>query len=85
MGDASPIELVKLKNFTQPEVLFVPYAYALTPSAVKQTLDVGAKVNVLLHLPQKESDEHGLWDSVLSNICDNNSFVILNVGEEIEI
>lgn len=85
MGDASPIELVKFKNFTQPEVLIVPYAYALTASAYKQTKAIGAKLNIILHLPQKKCDEYSLWDSVLANIGNDSSFVILNVGEEIHI
>ena len=85
MGDASPSELVKFKNFTTPEVLIIPYAYALTPSAVKQTRAIEAKLNVLIHLPNKNDDSYGLWDGVLQNIGNDPSFIIPDVGQQIEI
>lgn len=85
MGDASPSELVKLKSFTIPEVLIIPYAYALTPSAIKQTRAIGAKLNVLIHLPNKNDDSFGLWDGVLQNIGNDSSFIIPDVGQQIEI
>ena len=81
MGDASPNELVKLKSFTSPDVLIIPYAYVITPSALKMTEDIGAKLNIILHLPNREEDSFGLWQEIekanlnsrfiIPEICDN--------------
>ena len=53
MGDASPMQMKKMKVFPKPDVLIAPYAYANTPSAWEMTKAVGATTVVLLHLPEK--------------------------------
>jgi len=84
MGDASPNELVKLNNFTTPDVLIIPYAYVITPSALKMTESIGAKLNIILHLPNKEEDNFGLWQEVKKADLDD-SFVIPEIDENIVI
>ncbi len=65
MGDASPVCLEVMRDCPQPDVLVVPYAYALTQSAWQKTKSIGAKYIVLVHLPDKQNDSIGLWQSVL--------------------
>ncbi len=64
MGDASPLEWKNLNGFPSPDVLIVPYAYAITDSAWKISKELGAKSIVLLHMPVKENDPYGLWEAV---------------------
>jgi len=66
MGDASPVNLDKMSSCPPPDVLVVPYAYALTPSAWQRTKSTGARYIVLVHLPDRQNDDLGLWQSVLS-------------------
>ncbi len=60
MGDASPIELKKFIGFPSPDVIVVPYAYTITESAWRSTIEVGADNIILLHLPLRENDIHNL-------------------------
>ena len=64
MGDASPVCLDSMIDCPPPDVLVVPYAYALTHSAWQKTKATGAKHIVVVHLPDKQNDALGLWDSV---------------------
>lgn len=66
MGDASPVCLDAMRDCPRPDVLVVPYAYALTESAWKKNKSTGARHIVLLHLPNKQNDALGLWNSVLN-------------------
>ncbi len=66
MGDASPVFLDSMHNCPPPDVLVVPYAYALTQAAWQKTKSTGAKYIVLLHLPDENNDSLGLWNGVLS-------------------
>lgn len=80
MGDASPNELVKLKDFTKPDILIIPYAYVITPSALKMTEGIGAKLNVILHLPNREEDKFNLWkETEKANL--NDRFVIPKIND----
>ncbi len=80
MGDASPNELVKLKSFTKPDVLIIPYACVITPSALKMTNEVGAKLNIILHLPNREEDKFNLWkETEKANL--NDRFVIPKIND----
>lgn len=64
MGDASPIELEKLKNFPKPDVLIVPFPYVSSSGAVRKVNALAPKQVVVMHLPLKEQDPDGLWDAV---------------------
>ena len=64
MGDASPNELKKLRGFPAPDVLIVPYAYAITEFAWKTTKDLEARTVVIVHLPDKANDPYCLWNEV---------------------
>lgn len=85
MGDASPLEWKNADKFPKPDVLIAPYAYAITSSAWKITKSLGAKEIVLVHLPLRESDEHGLWSLTEQNVCGDTSVHIPHIGQVIEI
>ena len=58
-GDAAPTQWKDMAV----DVLIAPYAYATTGGSWKQSEAI-ARHLILLHLPQKQQDEYGLWDAV---------------------
>ena len=85
MGDASPLELKNFSDFHKPDVIVVPYAYAISASAWKSTKNTGAKTIVLLHLPLKENDPYGLWQAVEEVTQNDACLKILQIGQETEV
>ncbi|MBE7032451.1 MAG: hypothetical protein E7401_05775 [Ruminococcaceae bacterium] len=85
MGDASPLELKNFSDFHKPDVIIVPYAYAISTSAWKSTKNTGVKTIVLLHLPLRENDPYGLWQAVEDVTQNDECLKILQIGQEIEI
>lgn len=85
MGDASPLMWKSAQEFPKPDVVIVPYAYAITSSAWNITKSLGAKEIVLVHFPLRECDEHGLWEMAQQNICADTSVHIPDIGQVIEI
>jgi len=83
MGDASPLELQKLENQPKPDVLIVPYAYALTPSAWRKTRATGAEKIILVHLPCCKNDTYGLWNSVETTIQGEDCVCIPEIGQTV--
>ena len=82
MGDASPLSLKKMTEYPQPQLLIIPFAYAITPSAWRMTKETGAQRILLLHMPPKEDDAEGLWDAVKETVREDSSLFTLNVGEK---
>ena len=80
MGDASPMELKKLATFPKPDVLIVPYAYANTVQAWEKTKQLCSGTVVVLHLPEKENDPHGLWQQVETATQGDSSLWIPRIG-----
>lgn len=64
MGDASPLTLKRLQGQPTPDVIVVPFAYAMTESALRMTRETGAKAIVLVHMPKREADPDGIWATV---------------------
>jgi len=85
MGDASPAVLRSLSGFPKPDVVIVPYAYAISESAWRYTKELGAKKIVLLHLPQRENDVNKLWDMVEEVTKGDLSLSILEIGQSITL
>lgn len=83
MGDASPVFLEKMKEFKKPDVLIVPYAYAITKSAWERTQNLGAEKIILLHMPKREIDEMKLWETVESITAGCDKLIIPKLKEEI--
>ena len=63
MGDAAPLQWKNRTDLPKPDVLIGPYAYANTKATWDLTCSLADKV-VLLHLPEREKDPYGLWQSV---------------------
>ena len=63
-GDASPLQLKRRPDLPHPDLLLVPYAFANTPSSWEYTKSLQADHVVLLHMPERETDDIGLWDAV---------------------
>lgn len=84
MGDAAPAALKEMKEMPKPNVIFVPFAYGLTPSAWRDTKETGAKSIVFLHLPDSECDELGIWDTLIKNTADTH-VLIPDIGHTIII
>ena len=85
MGDASPDALKLMEDYPNPDVLFVPYAFALTNSAWRKTKETGAEKIVLLHLPNPQDDADGLWNMVLENVGQDDCLCIPEMGKTFEI
>ncbi len=80
-GDASPLVWRDAVDLPTPDVLVVPYAYAITDAAWKTTLALGAKDVVLVHLPLRDNDPYGLWSAVESTVGPCDCLHIPCVGE----
>jgi len=63
MGDAAPLQWKNRTDLPKPDVLIAPYAYANTKAAWDLSSTLANKV-VLLHLPERNNDPYGLWESV---------------------
>ena len=84
VGDASPLSLKSMGGTSKPDLLIVPFAYLITPSAWRMTKEVGAKKILLLHMPPRDNDIEGLWDMVEKTVDDNSLFT-LDMGERVSI
>ena len=83
MGDASPLEIRKLEGYPKPDVLVVPYAFALTPSAWRMTKALGAEKIIILHMPKSESDPYDLWSAVEATTQGDAGVYIPDIGQTI--
>lgn len=81
MGDASPLSLKKMTDFPRPDVLIVPFAYAITPSAWRMAKDTGAWKILLVHMPPRHDDREGLWDMVEKTTRGEGVLKILEMQE----
>lgn len=85
MGDASPSELKKMTTLKIPDVLIVPFAYAMSEASWKNTKAVGAKCILIVHLPDRENDPYKLWSAVEATTKNDFSVRILEMGEKMTI
>ncbi|MBR7122183.1 MAG: MBL fold metallo-hydrolase [Oscillospiraceae bacterium] len=85
LGDASPSLWKGREDLPKPDVLLVPYAYAMTEVAWSITKNLGAKNVVLLHLPDRKNDVQGLWNAVETVVDDRNHLHILFIGDTIQL
>lgn len=83
MGDASPLEIRKLSEFPKPDIMIVPYAFAVTAPAFKSVKALNPEKIVLLHMPDKANDENGLWDMVEETVGDDESVLIPDISETV--
>ncbi len=81
MGDASPAEIKKFVSYQKPDILIVPFAYVNTKSSLDLTKTLNAEKIVVLHMPDKENDEFGLWEAVHKTCCDEDNVIFPEIGE----
>ena len=87
MGDASPLQWQNTEHLPKPDVLVAPYAYGSTEASWRRAKDLGAKIIVFLHLPNKENDPYALWQAVETVTSNDNSVrvVIPEIGTWISL
>ena len=85
LGDAAPVLWKNRGDLPKPDILLVPYAYAITEAAWLSTKNLGAKNVVLLHLPARKDDALGFWNAVETVIDDRNHLHILSIGDTIQL
>lgn len=82
LGDASPMEMKKLAAFSKPDVLLVPYPYISTPAAIKLVESLLPCAVVLLHMPLREDDPEGIWQSARDGIAQLKAYLYVpQMGE----
>ncbi len=86
MGDAAPLQWKNRKDLPRPDVMIAPYAYGNTKAVWDMTCSLAKNV-VMLHLPDREQDPYGLWDSVETTTAQRNSvnLYIPQMGEHITL
>ena len=85
LGDASPLLWKNREDLPRPDVMIVPYAYAIS-SGWDICKQLGTKDVVLLHLPPREEDPFGLWNAVEETVTE--AFPRLHIpkmGERISV
>ena len=83
-GDAAPLQWNNRTDLPRPDVLIGPYAYGNTQSAWELSCSLAEKI-VLLHLPERERDPYGLWESVENTTAGSQNLWIPQMGEWITI
>lgn len=83
MGDASPLAWKTAHYLPKPDVLIVPYAYMISDSAWKITKDLGAEDIILVHMPERENDTYGLWETMEKVTGNDGRIHIPHIGETI--
>lgn len=85
MGDAAPMQWKDRSDLPRPDLLIGPYAYANTKSAWELTKRLTDQV-MLLHLPSRQEDPYGLWNSVEQTVANREiPLWIPQIGEKITI
>ena len=75
MGDSSPMQWKGRTDLPRPDVVIVPYAYCNTPSSWVATKSFGAEYVILLHMPNREDDNIGLWAAVEAVTAGDNLLI----------
>jgi len=86
LGDAAVLQWKNRCDLSKPDVLIVPFAYATTATSWEITKSLGAKHIVVVHMPDKQTDPYGLWDSVVQTTYNDNTVEIWipDIGESRE-
>lgn len=84
LGDATPFQWKDRTDLPKPDVLIVPYAYAVTATGWEIAKSLGAEKIILLHMPRREEDTIGLWEAVEATVP-KGSIHIPDIGQTITI
>lgn len=80
LGDAAPMQWRVKTELPRPDILIVPYAFALTEAAWNATKALGPKHVLLLHMPERLCDPAGLWDAV-ENVISGETDTCLHIPD----
>ena len=84
MGDAAPLQWKERTDLHRADVLIAPFAYANTKAAWELTCSLADKV-ILLHLPDRDNDPCGLWQTVETVTAGSTRLYIPAMGENVTI
>ena len=84
MGDSAPLQW-KNNNLPKPDVIIAPYAYANTMASWQMVQSFHPLAVVLLHLPKRDLDTIGLYDSVAAVTNLPKELIIPDMGQVIKI
>ena len=84
MGDAAPLQWKGREDLPKADVLLAPFAYANTKAAWELACTLANQI-VLLHLPEREKDPCGLWQTVETTTAGAKNLYIPQIGEKISI
>ena len=82
VGDAAPLQWKNRNDLHKPDVLIAPYAYANTKAAWELSCSLAEQI-VLLHLPDRNNDPYGLWQTVDSVTADGKKPHIPEIGQTV--
>jgi L-ascorbate metabolism protein UlaG (beta-lactamase superfamily) len=85
MGDATPLSLKNFHRYPKPDLLIVPFAYALSDYSWKSTKSICARKIILLHMPDKNKDDYGIWDTVDNVTKSDECLLIPELREQVII
>ena len=85
-GDASPESLQSRQILPPPDILVAPYSYAIG-HGWQVTKSLAPRILLLLHLPERHRDIHGLWSAVEQTVGNDRSVQVLipAMGEKIQL
>ena len=84
MGDSAPLQW-KSSDLPKPDVIIAPYAYANTMASWQMVQAFDPQTVVLLHLPKRELDTVGLYNSVATITNLSKKLLIPKMGQVIKI
>ncbi len=85
MGDASPSELIRLADFSSPDLIIVPFAFLNTEAAFRKLKTFGSKNILAVHMPDPKNDPYGIWESVENTTKEENVLYFTKIGDTITL
>ena len=85
MGDAAPVTIKDMGKYPSPDVLFVPFVYLNSQPSLNITKSANAHNIILLHTPEREKDNLGIWENVEKTIINEQNIHLINLGETLEL
>lgn len=86
MGDATTEHWLEQTQLPHPDVMIAPYAFA-SGHGWQVTKELNPDVLVLVHMPEKDQDIHGIWDGVTRTVGkDKHPMVIVpEMGQTVQL
>ncbi len=85
MGDASPIELSRLDDYSSPDLIIVPFAYLNTEATFRKLKKFGANNILAVHMPDPKHDPFGIWEAVRNTTKEENILFFTKIGDTVTL